>query len=196
MAIKEKIYTNRLILRQFTKDDIQAIFNIYKDEEANTYLPWYPLKSLKEAENLFYEKYENEYNNNNPYKYAVCLKEDNIPIGYIHLSNDDSYDLGYGLRKKFWHNKIMTEATKAFVENLKNHSIPYITATHDINNQRSGNVMKNIGMTYCYTYKEQWQPKNILVTFRMYQLNLDGEKERIYKGYWNKYSQHFIEKDI
>lgn len=89
----------------------------------------------------------------------------------------------------------MTEATKAFVEYLKKHSIPYITATYDINNQRSGNIIKNIGMTYCYTYKEQWQPKNILVTFRMYQLNLDGEK-RIYKGYWNKYSQHFIEKDI
>ena len=90
----------------------------------------------------------------------------------------------------------MTEATKAFVEHIKKHSIPYITATHDINNQRSGNVMKNIGMTYCYTYKEQWQPKNILVTFRMYQLNLDGRKERIYKGYWNKYSQHFVEKNI
>ena len=32
MEIKEKIYTNRLILRHFTKDDIKAIFDIYKDE--------------------------------------------------------------------------------------------------------------------------------------------------------------------
>lgn len=44
------IYTDRLILRQFTKDDIKAIFNIQKDKEVNTYLPWYPLKTLEEAE--------------------------------------------------------------------------------------------------------------------------------------------------
>lgn len=35
------IYTDRLILRQFTKDDIKAIFDIQKDKEVNTYLPWY-----------------------------------------------------------------------------------------------------------------------------------------------------------
>ena len=56
--------------------------------------------------------------------------------------------------------------------------------------------MKNIGMQYCYTYKELWQPKNILVTFRMYQLNLDENKDRIYKKYWEQYSEHFIEKNI
>ena len=46
--------------------------------------------------------------------------------------------------------------------------------------------MRKIGMTYRYSYKEQWQPKNILVTFRMYQLNLDGV-ERVYTGYQKKY---------
>ena len=78
---------------------------------------------------------------------------------------------------------------------LKKEGIPYITSTHDIKNVRSGYVMKNIGMTYKYSYEENWQPKNILVTFRMYQLNLDGNEERVYKGYWNKYP-HFIEKDL
>ncbi len=190
------IYTNRLILRQFNKEDIQAIFEIYKDKEVNKYLPWYPLKSIEEAESLYCEKYEKEYKNNNGYKYAICLKENNIPIGYVHLSNNDSYDLGYGLKKEFWHKGIVTEATKAIIEMLKEDNIPYITATHDINNIRSGNVMKNIGMQYCYTYKELWQPKNILVTFRMYQLNLDENKDRIYKKYWEQYSEHFIEKNI
>ncbi len=33
--------------------------------------------------------------------------------------------------------------------------------------------MQNIGMRYCYSYQEQWQPKDILVTFRLYQLDLD-----------------------
>lgn len=56
--------------------------------------------------------------------------------------------------------------------------------------------MKKIGMTYRYSYEEMWQAKNILVVFRLYQLNFDGNEDRVYKKYWNKYSNHFIEKNI
>ncbi|EEY35415.1 hypothetical protein HMPREF0554_1952, partial [Pseudoleptotrichia goodfellowii F0264] len=60
---------------------------------------------------------------------------------------------------------------KAVIEQLKKDGIPYITATHDINNPRSGEVMKKLGMSYQYSYEEQWQPKDIKVTFRLYRLN-------------------------
>ena len=53
--------------------------------------------------------------------------------------------------------------------------------------------MRNVGMKYQYSYEEQWQPKNILVTFRTYQLNLDGNESRVYKKYWELYPVHFIE---
>lgn len=49
-------------------------------------------------------------------------------------------------------------------------------------------------MKYQYSYEELWMPKNFLVTFRMYQLNLDGNEERVYKKYWNESTRHFIEK--
>ena len=75
----------------------------------------------------------------------------------------------------------------------KHIEIPYITATHDVNNPRSGRVMQAIGMKYRYSYNELWQPKNKWVTFRMYPLNLDGQENRIYKKYWNKYPIHFVE---
>ena len=84
---------------------------------------------------------------------------------------DSNYDLGYGLRKEFWNKGIVTEACKAVIEQLKKDRIPYITATHDINNPRSGEVMKKLGMSYQYSYEEQWQPKDIKVTFRLYRLN-------------------------
>ncbi|WP_263864643.1 MULTISPECIES: hypothetical protein [unclassified Enterococcus] len=41
--------------------------------------------------------------------------------------------------------------------------------------------MKRLGMTYQYSYEEPWQPKNRLVTFKMYQLNLDEYQERVYQ---------------
>ncbi len=69
----------------------------------------------------------------------------------------------------------------------------FITATHDIHNSGSGKVMQKIGMKYQYSYQELWQPKKIVVTFRMYQLNFDNKQDRIYMEYWNKYPEHFIE---
>lgn len=68
------------------------------------------------------------------------------------------------------------------------HNTP--TLTTDRNNPRSGVVMQRVGMKYCYSYEEQWRPKNIPVIFRMYRLNLDGNAGRVYKAYWEN---HFIE---
>ncbi len=130
------------------------------------------------------------------YNYAVCLKTNDLPIGYINADMKDGYDLGYGLRKEYWRQGLITEAGKAVIGQLKQDGIPYVTATHDVNNSRSGAVMKRLGMRYKYTYVEQWQPKNLSVTFRMYQLNLDGNEDRVYNKYWDAASVRFIETDI
>lgn len=191
-----KLETEKLILRKFTKDDLDALFLILKAEEVNKFLPWYPMKNLEETKRFYEERYAAKYDEPQAYAYAICLKSDNYPIGYIKVDMNDSYDLGYGLRKEFWHKGIVSEAAQALVEQLKKDGIPYITATHDINNPRSGGVMKRIGMEYKYSYEELWQPKNFLVTFRMYQLNLDGNKDRIYKKYWNTYEKHFVEENV
>ena len=49
--------------------------------------------------------------------------------------------------------------------------------------------MKRLGMKYCYSYVSYGSPK---ITFRMYQLNLDG-KERVYMKCWNESEVHYIE---
>ena len=191
-----KLETERLILRKFTKYDANAMYDILKDDEANTFLPWFPAKNIHEAKIHLKEKYLDKYANDIGFHYAVCIKESNMPVGYINISDDDSHDLGYGLRKEYWHKGIMTEACRAVADIIKNTELKYITATHDINNPRSGEVMKKIGMIYKYSYEELVQPKNMLVTFRMYQLNLDGHTERIYKKYLDKYPVHFVEEDV
>ena len=181
------IYTQRLVLRPFCEDDRDAIFHIFNDKETNAFLPWFPLSSKEEAFQFYQEHYQNK-----PFHYAICFKENNIPIGYIHLSDDDSHDFGYGLHRAYWHQGIMSEACLAAIEEFKAIGIPYITATHDQNNPYSGEVMKKLGMQYQYSYEELWQPKNIKVVFRMYQLNFNKE-HFVYKKYWHMYP-HFIEK--
>lgn len=188
--------TERLILRKFTINDSDAFFELMCDEEVNTYLPWYTIRSREDA-TLFLEKnFLSCYDRPSAYHYAICLKHNNLPIGYIIASSSESHDFGYALKKEFWHNGFISEASIALVDKVKNAGFPYITATHDINNSRSGEVMKRIGMKYCYSYVEQWQPKNISVTFRMYQLNFDKNDNTVYMEYWNKYNDHFIETEL
>ena len=185
--------TERLILRKFTENDFSALFEIYSDIDVNTYLPWFPLKSMEETKTFYEERYAKIYAQPCGYRYAICLKNDDIPVGYVNVSTDDSHDLGYGLQKRFWRQGIVREATQAVVEQVKKDGLLYITATHDIKNPRSGNVMKALGMKYQYSYEELWQPKNFFVTFRMYQFNFDPNDERVYREYWDRYPHHFIE---
>jgi ribosomal-protein-alanine N-acetyltransferase len=185
--------TERLILRKFTEKDIEALFLILRDEEANTYLPWYPVKNIEETKKFYEERYASVYLQPKGWAYAICLKENDFPIGYVKVETEEPHDLGYGLRTEFWHRGIVSEAVKAVVEQVKRDGLPYITATHDRNNPRSGNVMKKAGMKYCYSYEEQWQPKDYSVIFRMYQLNLNGDADFVYKKYWDESDNHFVE---
>ena len=185
--------TERLILRKFTEEDMEALFLIRKDEEVNRFLPWYPVKTMAETKTFYKERYAEKYKQHQAYAYAICLKNENFPIGYMNVEMEEHHDFGYGLRKEFWHQGIVTEAGKAVIEQVKKDGLPYITATHDKNNPRSGNVMKKLGMKYCYSYEEQWQPKDILVIFRMYQLNFYGTVDFVYKKYWDHSEHHVIE---
>ena len=188
-----KLLTERLILRRFSEQDIPALFEIYRDEQANTFLPWFPLKTLDEAEALFWRQYAAAYQKPRGYRYAICQKQDDVPIGYVHASMGEAHDFGYGLRSDFWHRGFASEAGAAVT---RRHGLPFLTATHDVANPRSGKVMQRLGMRYAYTYEEQWQPKNLLVRFRMYQLNLARPDAPVYSGYWDRYPVHFVEQNL
>lgn len=186
-----QIETDRLLLRNFTEKDMEALYLLLKDEEVNTFLPWFPVKSMAETRTFYEQRFADRR-----YSLAVCLKEDNCPIGYVNMNTDESHDFGYALQKRYWHKGITAEACKALIGQLKADGIPFITATHDRRNPRSGSVMQRLGMKYCYSYEEKWQPKNISVIFRMFQLNLDGQNDRVYRKYWDYYDVHFVEEGI
>ena len=180
------VETERLILRKFETADREDMFEILSDEKTNTFLPWFTVKNAEEAERFIKERYISFYERESAYRYAICLKESMKVVGYIGISDDDSHDLGYGINRKFWGQGIASEAARAVAERVKNAGWEYITATHDVNNPMSGRVMEKTGMKYMYSYKELWQPKNIEVVFRMYQLNFDGT-DRVYGKYRDMY---------
>lgn len=91
-----RIETARLVLRRFEESDLEAIYLLFSDKEVNTFLPWYPLKDMNEAKDFFEKRLKGK-----KYCFAVCLKDDDRPIGYVHAEEDDSHDFGYALRKEY-----------------------------------------------------------------------------------------------
>ena len=102
------IETQRLILRHFTEEDINALFSILSDKDVNTFLPMFPLKDIEEAKD--YLQYIKSWIQQKGFYYAICMKTNNVPIGCIHINGDDSHDLGYSIKKEFWHKGICAEA--------------------------------------------------------------------------------------
>ncbi len=188
--------TNRLLLRRFTLADLPAILRIFGDEGVNTYLPWYPVQSVDEARLFYEERYASCYQKSWGYRYAICLKEDDEPIGYVNVGVDEAHDLGYGLRTEFQHQGIVTEAACRVLHQVKEDGLPFVTATHDVQNMQSGAVMKRLGMEYAYSYQENWQPKGNLVTFRMYQKNFRERRCSVYRGYWDASPVRFVETGV
>lgn len=191
-----RLETERLVLRRFEPSDLQAFFQIFSDGAVNRFLPWFPVRDLEEAQAFYQQRYAPVYAKAQGYAYAICRKEDNVPIGYVNGETEGARDFGYGLRKEFWGQGIVTEASRAVLAQMKEDSVPFVTATHDRENPGSGRVMQKLGMVYHYSYREQWQPKDISVVFRMYQLNLDGDNTRLYRAYWDKFPEHFVETEL
>lgn len=61
-----------------------------------------------------------------------------------------------------------------------------------MNTPRSGQVMRRLGMRCAYSYEELVRPKNQRVTFRLYQLDLNGVHPDC-RGCWDARPVHFVE---
>lgn len=187
------LHTERLRLRRFTQADIPAIFALFSDTEVNRFLPFFPVTTMAEAKQFYEERFARFYREyDEGFRYAVCVKETDEPIGYVVLSFHPGYDFGYCLRKEFWGKGITTEAGRAVLTQAQLQGVPFVTATHDVRNVASGVVMHKLGMRYQYSYTEQWQPKNELVTFRLYQLNFSTSPSYVFPGH-NSAIEQFVE---
>ena len=114
-----RLETERLVLRRFEPSDLQAFFQIFSDGEVNRFLPWFPVRDLEEAQAFYQQRYAPVYAKAQGYAYAICRKEDNVPIGYVNGETEGARDFGYGLRKEFWGQGIVTEASRAVLAQMK-----------------------------------------------------------------------------
>jgi len=153
------LVTNRLILRRFTIDDAEAMFNNWaSDKEVTKFLTW-PAHANVSISKMIINSWTELYKNINHYSWAIILKEINEPIGSIAAveQRDDikMVHIGYCIGRKWWHQGItseaLTELIRFFFEEV---GVNRIESRHDSNNPNSGKVMLKCGLQYEGTMRQ------------------------------------------
>ena len=146
-----EIHTKRLILRRFSKDDLDNYYNILKQEQVNKWLGTGKRKSYDDVKNMI-ERIENSWIENDYGVYAVINKENNELIGHCGLNNIDNakdVELLYAFDPASWGNGYATESAKAVIEFAKTKTdLKKLIAIAYPDNRKSRNVIEKAGFQY------------------------------------------------
>ena len=200
----EILETERLVLRRFVPDDAEALRLMCSDERVTRFLPFETLRGAEDAARLLEEKFLSWYRRADETasslaaaaadasacdaegpldaRWAICERGSSEPGGFIEVSPGEAHDVGYALRRESWGLGYAREALAAVISWARRRGYSRLTATHDIDNPRSGAVMIACGMTPRYAYRERWLPKKPEVVFCMHQIDLVCGAEE-YRGY-------------
>lgn len=111
--------TERLILRQLTTDDEQAIFTLRSDTEINRFLGRKIAENLNEAGQFINSVNENIEKNDSIY-WGISFRDTNELIGTICFfafsDEDHTCEIGYELLPKFHGQGIMNEAMEKVLD--------------------------------------------------------------------------------
>ena len=150
----QRIETDRLVLREFSLDDAEAMYrNWASDPEVVKYLTW-PVHADVDVSKEVLKDWVSSYIQKDYYQWAIVLKENgNDPIGSISAVkvNDDidMVHIGYCMGRDWWHQGIMSEALQAVMDFFFDEvGANRIESRHDPRNPHSGMVMKKCGMKY------------------------------------------------
>jgi ribosomal-protein-alanine N-acetyltransferase len=112
-----RLETERLILRELTLGDKDAVFQNFSDDETTEFI-MEPMTSLKQAEDIIQE-FIDGFKQGKSIFWAVVLKESYAFIGtcsYESFSLGDLQgEIGYDLSKGYWGQGLMTEAVQAII---------------------------------------------------------------------------------
>jgi RimJ/RimL family protein N-acetyltransferase len=109
--------TKRLVLREITLTDKQAIYRNYSDQETTRFI-MEPLTRLKQAEEII-QTFQNGYHEGKAVFWGVSLKSNPALIGTCSFediqSEDHRAEVAYDLGKIYWGKGYMSEAMQAIL---------------------------------------------------------------------------------
>lgn len=149
--MKTLIETERLLLREITLDDKEALFKLHSDPAVQKYTGEPVVESIEEIEKAIRTRID-DYGKYGFGRWATFLKNGMQFVGWAglaYLPEFDEIDLGYRFLPEYWGLGIATEASRAILtygfDSLKIRKIIAIALKE---NKASIRVMEKVGMEF------------------------------------------------
>ena len=143
----DPIQTTRLVLRNYTKADMDFVISIWNDPDMGKYLPDPSIENVD-------KQYMKAYKTMEEYEECCYLISVFVETGeligtcsFVPGEDGSTYDLGYCVHKKFQENGYATEMAQGMIDYAGAHGAREITATVHKENVASIALMRKLGFT-------------------------------------------------
>ena len=143
--------TERLLLREIQKEDVNDIFNCWmQNEDVSKYMWWKASDDIAEAEGFVQFELE-QIDNAQWNRWIILIKNTNEVIGtcLVFWNDEDAephWDISYNLGKKYWGNGYVTEAMKKVINFAETTlDMTECVTTYAKENIASSNVLHKLG---------------------------------------------------
>ena len=179
-----KFETDRLVLRPWTEDDAESLFQYAKDPDVGPIAGWPVHTSVDNSRDIINDVLSADET------YAVCLKEDNRAIGSIGLIPpaqthtevaDDEMEIGYWIGVPFWGQGLIPEAAHELMRHgFETLGLHTIWCGYFAGNEKSRRVQEKCGFRYHHTNRDlEWKLFNKAVPEHVHVLEKNDRNDEI-----------------
>jgi RimJ/RimL family protein N-acetyltransferase len=146
--------TERMVLRRFTKQDVDHLLELDSDPDVMMYLTGGVPHTRDDIVERVLPHYLEYYDHYDSFGFWAAVEKDSDTfIGWFHLrafrTNPKETELGYRLKKAFWNCGLATEGSIALIKyGFEELGVRKVVATTMAKNARSRRVMEKLGMRF------------------------------------------------
>ncbi|GIO24491.1 GNAT family N-acetyltransferase [Oceanobacillus sp. J11TS1] len=168
--------TERLLLREMKKEDLQDVYDYASDPELTTFLTWETHTTRGDTEE-FIAFLLDLYKKGTKGAWAIVWKKKNRVIGTIDLQwNQKHYsaELAYAISRDYWRKGIGAEAGRAVLRfGFEKMKLERVYARCHPDNIASYKLMEKLGMTYEGTLRKSMCRKGKQEDLKIYSILKD-----------------------
>lgn len=175
--------TQRLILRPWTENDAESLYNYAKDPAIGPIAGWPPHTSVENSREIIRDILSA------PETYAVVLKETNEPIGSVGIMfadgvhsadmQDGDAEIGYRIGVPYWGQGLIPEAVQRLLKRcFVELDVKRVWCGHYDGNIKSRRVMEKCGFKYHHTEEGKTSPLGDIRTEHFTLLTREDWKKR------------------
>ncbi|MBG1242824.1 GNAT family N-acetyltransferase [Nostoc sp. NZL] len=143
-----ELETERLLLRETTLQDAEAIFAVFSDPGVTQFHDLDTFTSIEEALALIVRRAK-RFERGEGIRWGIARKQDNVLIGSCGFTwnpQENSAEVGYELASTFWRQGIMTEAVHTILQfGFKEMGLRFIIAQVMLDNIASKKLLEKLG---------------------------------------------------